>query len=281
MAAPVAEPPQTIAGEGGQEQGQERRRAAYTRVAVAGLLLAASAPALGLAAVLVAGMPLGEEGVFFGVMIVVPLLGAGLAWRFGAWAKVLAAVLSLGMGLMLHWMAFGLSYPASFADFVPGVLLPLGVVLGLGGSVAALVAHRRGHHDTAATRGERRALGVALAIAGLAVIGSGMASVLAHDSVEAAADAVPVTISEFAFAEGSYEVAAGEPTSMLVHNSDAFVHTFTIPELGIDETVLPGSDVLVDVTAEPGTYTLYCRPHSNLDEPDPAEAGMAGTVIAR
>lgn len=279
MAAPVAVRKKAIKGE--KHQGGARPRAVYTRVAAIGLLLAASAPAVALGSALVAGMDIGEEGAFFGTMIAVPLLGAALAWRFGAWAKGLSALLSIGAGVMLFWMAFGLSYPTSVADFVPGVLLPLGVVLGLGGSIAALVAHRRGHHETAATRGERRILAVVAAIVGLAVVGSGVASFLAGDDVAASGDEVPVTIADFAFAEETYEIAAGEPTSMLVHNDDAFVHTFTIPELGIDETVLPGSDVLVDVTAEAGTYTLYCRPHSDVTEPDPEEAGMAGTVIAR
>lgn len=277
MATPVAVPRQTTTEE---ERRREPGRVAYTRVAVVGLLLTAAAPAVMLAAAAVAGMPLGEDGAFFGTMVAVPLVGAALAWRFGWWSKLVAVVVSLLMAAALFWTVFGLAYPASFADFVPGVLLPLGVVLGLVGSIAALVAHRRGHRETTATRGERRILTVALGIVALAVVGSAALTVLGRASVEAPDGAVAVTIADFEFAEGTYEVAAGEPTAMLVENTDAFVHTFTIPELGIDETVLPGNEVLVEVDAPAGTYTLYCIPHSDPDEPDPAEAGMAGTVIA-
>lgn len=87
-------------------------------------------------------------------------------------------------------------------------------------------------------------------------------------------------MEEFAFAEGGYAIAAGKPARFLVHNADPVTHTSTIPELGIDQTVLPGSEALVEVTAEAGTYTLYCEPHSDLDEPDPALAGMASSIVA-
>lgn len=273
MATSVAAPPDVVT--------PGRQRAAYTEVAVVGLLLAAAAPAVALTAALLAGMAVGEEGLFFGVMIAAPLLGAALVWRFGLWAKVLGAVLSIAVAFMLFWMAFGLAYPASFADFVPGALLPLGAVLGLGGSIAAIVQHRRGHLGTSATRGERRVLLGALGIAGLVVVASAVASMLGGTTAGATEGAIPVTMSDFTFAEETYEVAAGEPTTMLVQNSDAFVHTFTIPALGIDETVLPGDEVAVTLDAPAGTYTLYCTPHSNTAEEDPAEAGMAATVIAR
>ncbi len=65
-----------------------------------------------------------------------------------------------------------------------------------------------------------------------------------------------------------------------MRNDDAIVHTFTVPELGIDRTVGPGSEALVEVTADPGTYTFSCRPHADLSQPDPARAGMAGTLVA-
>lgn len=277
MATPVAVPKDTRT----EEHGVTHGRAPYSRVAAVGLLLAAAAPAVMLTAGRLTGMDLGEEGPFLATTIAAPLIGAALAWRFGWWAKLLSAVLSVGVGFMLFWTVFGLAYPASFADFIPGVLLPLGVVVGLAGSIAALVAHRRGRRVTSATSGERRILTVALTLATLAVVVSGVSSVLGRSTVDASGDAVPVTIADFAFAEGTYEVAAGEPTTMLVHNSDAFVHTFTVPELGIDETVLPGNEVAVTLTADAGSYTLYCKPHADVTEPDPEQAGMAATVIAQ
>jgi hypothetical protein len=85
-----------------------RPRAVYTSLAALGLVLVALAPATALAASLLAGMALGEEVVFFGLTIVVPLVAAGLVWRFGLWAKIVGIVVALAAAFMLFWMAFGL-----------------------------------------------------------------------------------------------------------------------------------------------------------------------------
>jgi plastocyanin len=261
------------------QQAPVRTRAVYTRVAALGLLLVALAPATVLLAGLIAGMSLGEELAFFGTLIVVPLIAALLVWRFGAWAKAIGIVVALGAAFMLFWMAFGLSYPGSVADFLPGVLLPVGVLLAVGGGVAGLVAHRRGRFEAAATVGERRLGGSAIVLVALALLASG-ALMLTNRTTADGAGAVEATIRDFAFVEATYTLPAGEPTTVVVRNNDAFTHTFTVPELGVDELVLPGNEVAVDVTAPAGTYTLYCKPHADMNEPDPAAAGMAATLIA-
>lgn len=101
---------------------------------------------------------------------------------------------------------------------------------------------------------------------------------------EAAADAnaeLTATMADFEFSEPTYEAAAGE--TIKVHNTDAFTHTFTVPELDIDERVLPGDSVLVEIPAdaEPGSYTVYCEPHADMTEADPEKAGMASTLVVR
>lgn len=253
-------------------------RAPYSLVATFGLLLVAAGPAVMLTAGLIAGMPLGEDGLFFGTLIVVPLVAAALAWRFGTWAKVVGILASAVAGFALFWTVFGLGHPGSFADFVPGVLVPLGVVLAVGGGIAAIVAGRRGRlAGTGST--ERRIAAVAMAIVALAVVGSAITMTLSRSTV-AAEGAMTVEIADFTFDQEQYAVSAGEATTLRIHNSDAFVHTFTIPELGIDETVLPGNSALVEVEAEAGEYTIYCAPHSDMSEADPAEAGMAAMLLA-
>lgn len=137
---------------------------------------------------------------------------------------MLAIVAGILVGLAAFWMMSGLAYPARVVDFAPGVLLPLGLLRGIGGSVAGIVTRNRAPEEDVA--------------------------------------------------------AGGAPADVLVRNDDAIVHTFTVPELGIDRTVGPGSEALVEVTADPGTYAFYCRPHADLSQPDPARAGMAGTLVA-
>lgn len=279
MSAPVAEPvrssiPTTPAAP------PPSRPAAYTRVATAGLLLVSAVSAFQLLLGAIAGMDLAEGLTFLGPMIVVPLLVAGLVWRFGIWAKVVGILIAALAAFMTFWVVFGLSYPGSLGDFVPAVAFPLGVLLAVGGSIAAIVAKRRGHIATTATPGEKRLIGAALAIVVLAVAGSVVTGFVQRDATAADADAdLTATLGDFEFAEGTYEAAAGE--TIRVHNTDAFTHTFTVPELGIDELVLPGAYALVEIPddAAGGTYTVYCEPHSDISEPDPEKAGMAGTLV--
>jgi plastocyanin len=257
-----------------------RPRGRYVGLAALGLVLAAAAPLIFLIAGFVSGLDMSEDLVFFGLLTVVPLIAAALVWRFGAWARIVAIVVSLLVAFMAFWFVFGLAYPASFVDFVPAVLLPLGVLLALVGSVAAMVANRRGPAAPAA--GERRVAMAALGIVALAVVVSAALNLTSTQRVDAAAaeGAAESTMRDFAFSEGSYRVTAGQPTTFLVRNTDPVVHTFTIAELGVDQTVLPGSEALVEVTADAGTYTLYCKPHSNPDNPDPAQGDMAASLVA-
>jgi hypothetical protein len=169
MATPVAEPvrppdatdvPATPTG-----------RTPYTRMATAGLALMAAVPAFMLILGAFSGMEItGEDWGFFGIMIVVPAIAAGLVWRFGTWAKVLGILVAAAGAFMMFWTVFGLAYPGSLGDFVPGVAYPLGVLMAIGGSVAAIVARRRGRVARTATPIERGLLTAAAALVVLAVL---------------------------------------------------------------------------------------------------------------
>jgi plastocyanin len=256
-------------------------RARYTAVAVTGLVLAGLAPALMLVMSLVFGLDVGEDLGFLGIAIAVPWVVAFLVWRFGTWAKVLGILASLAAGVTLFWMAFGLMAPASFADFVSGVLLPLGVLLGLTGSIAALVSQLRGRVEPAAGPGERRVVTAALGLVLLAAVVSGVLNLTGRTTVDeqAAAGATAATMKDFAFVEGTYETAAGG--SIVVRNDDPFLHDFTVPDLGIAVDVLPGSSQLVELDAQPGEYTIYCTLHSDPSAEQPSPDEMAATLVVR
>ena len=257
-------------------------RPVYTRVAVGGLLLAAMGPLTMLVLGLVAGMDLSGEIGFFAAVIAVAGVAAVLVWRFGTWAKVVGAVVSVLAGMALFWTAFGLAYPAAFGDFLPGVMVPLGVALGLGGSIGAIVAGRRGNVTTEATATERRILTAAITVVAVAAVVSGVLNLTTSRAVADAGDAAPVTMADFAFAEGTYEASAGQATQFVVRNTDPFVHDFTIPELGVAVDLLPGAEAVVDVpAADAGTYMVFCTLHSDTSadvvEPD----AMAATLTVR
>jgi plastocyanin len=258
-----------------------RLRPVFTRIEALGLLLVALAPVVMVGSGLAAGQSLGEEAVFFGAVFAIPAIASALVWRFGTWARIVGIVAAILAAMGMFWTVFGLSFPASFADFVPGVLVPVGFLMALGGGVAALVQQRRGHLESARTRGETRLLVVAAVVVGLAVVSSAALSFTGRTAVDASAAAFTTTMSNFEFTEAVYEVAAGQPTAVLVHNADAFAHTFTVPGLGIDEVVLPGREKLVEITAAAGEYVLYCVPHASPDNPSREAGDMAATIVAR
>ncbi|CAN5891476.1 hypothetical protein BH23ACT10_BH23ACT10_16410 [soil metagenome] len=259
-----------------------RPRAVYSRVAGFGLLLLAAAPLLMLIVGVVSGMSLADDGPFLAVVAVVSLLASALAWRYESWSKIVAIVVALLAAAAIFWMAFGLAFPASFGDFVPGVAFVLGFFLTLGGAIGAIVQGRRGNAAASATTGERRIIVGATAVLVVAMVASGALTLLTGN---AAADASgqTATMADFAFAEGTYTVAADETATLVVHNSDGFVHDIAVPELGIDPvTVLPGSDAVVELPETPsGTYTIYCTLHSDTSTKDPQAAGMAATLVAQ
>jgi plastocyanin len=91
---------------------------------------------------------------------------------------------------------------------------------------------------------------------------------------ESDADAT-VVLKDFEYDSEDYEIQAG--SRVFVRNDDPFLHTFTVDDLDIDEAMSPGSEELIEIPSEPGTYVVYCRPHTS-DPDDPSEDDMAATL---
>lgn len=257
-----------------------RVHARYSRVAATGLMFVALAPLLMVAVALSAGMALGGQGLFLAIAVVVPLLAAALAWRFGTWSKILALAVALLAAGGLFSVAFGLAFPSSFGDFVPAVSFVVGIVLTIGGAGTAIVQRRRGKVATELATGERRVMTGATAVVALAALVSGLLGLLGGGAV-AGVSGTEVAMADFAFDEAAYTVPAGKDTTLVVHNSDLFMHDIVIPDLGVERTVVPpGTEQVVEIpAAEAGPYTVYCSLHSDMSNRDPADAGMATTLI--
>lgn len=250
-----------------------------TRLAVLGLSMMALGPLLMLLAGLIWGLELGAEVVILIVAIALPAIAALLVARFGRWAKIVGIVVALLAGLALFWTAFGLASPQSFFDFVPGILVLPGAVIAIVGCVGALLAGRRGAGDPPPATADAAPRGRTVpAIVGVVAVLAAVSAVLTFTSrstVDATEAALEVHQEDFAFGESSYTVGGG--AQVAVRNDDPFLHTFTIDELGIDVVLGPNDEALVEIPAEPGTYVLYCRPHtSNPDSP--SEDDMAATL---
>jgi plastocyanin len=258
----------------------DRLRPAYTAVAAFGLLLIALAPLVILVIGLATGMRLdGGIVMFLPVPAIVAMVAAALVWRFGTWATVLGAFVSVLAALTLFWLAFGIAVPASFGDFVPALLFTVGVPTGLGGSIAAIVQRRRGRLRVEATTGERRIIAGAAGLIMIAALASAVLWFTTGTTVDTAAADATATMRDFAFQEGAYQVTSGD--TIAVHNADGFVHDFTVHELGIAADVAPGSGALVAVPDEPGTYVIYCTLHSNPEATDASDGDMVATLVIR
>lgn len=249
--------------------------ARWSRLAALGLLLAGLAPLVMVLASVVFGTGLGDDGPFFLTMSAVGVVASFLVWRFGTWSKIVGIVASILVMGSFFWTVFGLFTPNSFFDFVPGLMVIPGGLVAIVSCIAALVAGRRGHRTPTPERGERRGIRILLtAVLGLAAV-SAVLTLVGRSTVEDPGGATEVALADFEFDRDQYTVRGG--SEVFVHNEDAFLHTFTIDQLGIDEAFVPGGEQLIQIPSEPGTYVLYCKPHTREPE-NPSEDDMAATI---
>ena len=263
------EPP-PAAGDRTLRTGQAR----WSRLAGLGLIMAGIAPLLMLAAGLLWGLEFEGDAAFFIVTGLLGIVSGILVSRFGLWSKVVGIIASILLLGALFWTVFGLMAPQSFFDVVPGLLLIPGALIGLICSIAAIRAHRRNDVPATADRGEARGLRLFPTIVIVLAVISAALTFFLKETVEGEGDA-QVTLSDFEFDKASYSFAPG--TEIVVTNDDPFMHTFTIEELDIDETLNPGSQVKVTIPEESGDYTVFCRPHT-MDPKDPQDDDMAADL---
>jgi len=251
-----------------------KTRPLYTRVAIAGLLLYALVTLFFAVLSMIDGEA-STVGIFI-IFIVLSVISAGLMWRFGRWALVVAAVWGLvNLGLWGRLVILALSYPHSFFDFVLPLLLTVGALLAVVGAIVAFVQQRRGTTPkTSATRAERRTFGaIAAVLLGLVVL-SGSLHIAGRTTVstEAEAGAIVVEMKNSYLAPDRLEIQVGETARLVVKNNDFFVHTFVLDELGVKHTVLPFSELLIELRP---TITGEFTYRSGA----PMTGGMEGTLV--
>ena len=252
-------------------------RPRWTDLATTGFVLAALGPSLLLIAVLGWGVDSEGEIGFFAAVLGIAVVAAILS-RFPAlWTKIASILLAVLMMGGLWWTIFGVfAGPSSFFDFMSGVLVLPGVLLALIGSVRAFMAVRRGDLRASPEGGERRTMRTAFVIVALAALVSGILTVTGRSTVADPSSAVlTVVLKDFEFSPS--ELSVSGDSAVLVRNDDPFLHTFTIDDLKIDEALTLGSERLITIPAKPGTYVLYCKPHTmDPERPDPDD--MAATL---
>lgn len=254
-----------------------RGPARYSKLASLGLLMISLAPVLMLGAGLIFELDI-REYVFFFVPLGIALVAAVLVRFFGTWAKIigiLAALVAAAPPVGLFWTAFGLEQPGSFFDFVPGVLVVAGAVIAIVFCITAIAASSRGHRGTKATGGERIAIRTVFVLLLVVVVVSGVLTYMGISTVSGTEPSATLSMKDLQFDPRNVEVEAG--STLLLQNNDPFFHTFTIDELGIDESLTLNDEATIDLPDKPGTYIFYCRPHTQ-NRKNPSQDDMAGTI---
>ncbi|HKJ55451.1 MAG TPA: cupredoxin domain-containing protein [Nitriliruptoraceae bacterium] len=255
-------------------------RTPWVRATVVGHLVIAGALAVATVGAVAAGAFAMPIAVVFPVVIGVGLVGAWLASRGTRAGLAIAIVLAvLVVGANLEFIAAGVTTPASFWDFVPNLGALVGGLLAVIGGILAL--RHRSQAPVALTGPERRVVQSALAFLAVATIGSAALAATSATTVSAAQreGAVEVEAVDTAYAPDVLDVDAG--ARVVVDNIGNYTHTFTIPELGIDLEVLPGSSAIATLPdqVDAGSWQFHCTPHSTGD--DGARTGMVGTLEVR
>ena len=245
----------------------------YTRVAIAGLLLYTLVTLFFVVLSMIDGEA-STVGVFI-IFIVLSVSFAGLMWRFGKWALVVATLWGLvNLGLWGWLVILALSYPHSFFDFVLPLLLTVGALLAAVGATVAFVQQRRGTTRTSATRAEQRTFGAFAVFLLVLVIVSGILHItgLTTVSTEAESGATVVEMKNSYLAPDRLEIRVGETARLLVKNNGFFVHTFELDELGVKHTILPFSELLIELRpANTGEFTYRSEA--------PMTGDMEGTLV--
>ena len=134
--------------------------------------------------------------------------------------------------------------------------------MALVGAAVAFIQQRRGSARRVSTRRERWTFAaVAVALLGLVFLSGALHIVgLTSVSAEAEAGATLVEMKNSYLAPGRLEIPLGETTRIVVKNNDFSVHTFEILELEIKHTILPFSELLIELRpTNTGEFTYGYR----------------------
>jgi len=214
--------------------------------------------------------------------LVIGAVAASLAWfTRGLWSTVVAGV--WGVAALAQVPAtpipLSLTRPDSLLDFVPAWLFVGGAVTAIVGGAVAVMQRRQ--PDGRAVLEGRWLATAGVALAGLVAV-SGIVTATADTALtdQERAGAIEIVMVDSAFEPDTLLLPAGE-VRFAVRNDGRILHTFTIDELGIDEVLAPGQEILVTATIPQTTDSIvfYCRPHVSGSGAD--MEGMVGIATVQ
>ncbi|CAN5890785.1 hypothetical protein BH23ACT12_BH23ACT12_23130 [soil metagenome] len=213
-------------------------------------------------------LPMIAEGFepFLAILVAPILVGLVLLRVARKVGIIWLGVVSLALLVMnAPFTVDALMHPESPAEFMPVTMLTVGGLLAVVATVPAFRSARGRQSDSAFPR--------VAAVAGIAVvlaaIGGSLAARATVTSDTPADGSLIVDMENFDFGPKNITAANGE-VSLYITNNDSARHTFTVDELGVDESIAPGQSKQITFDAGVGTFRFYCKPH------DP---GMEGELI--
>lgn len=204
-------------------------------------------------------LPMIPEGFepFLAMMAAPFLVGLVLLRFLPKTGIVWLGVVSLALLVMnAPFTVDAIKHPESPADFVPVTMLTVGGLLAVIGTVPAF-QNARGRQSDSAFPKVAAATGVLLVVA---AIGGSLVAANRVTSDAPADGSLIVDMENFAFGPETITAQNGE-VSLYVTNNDSARHTFTVDELGVDESIAPGQSKQITFEAGAGEFRFYCRPH--------------------
>jgi plastocyanin len=204
-------------------------------------------------------LPMIPEGFEpFLAMMAAPFLVGLVLLRFARKTGIVwLGVVSLALLVMnAPFTLDAIKHPESPADFVPVTMLTVGGLLAVIATVPAFRSARGRQSDSAFPK-VAAVTGVLLVVA---AIGGSLVAAGGVTSDAPADGSLIVDMENFEFGPETITASSGE-VSLYVTNNDSARHTFTVDELGVDESIAPGQSKQITFDAEAGEFRFYCKPH--------------------
>jgi plastocyanin len=204
-------------------------------------------------------LPMIPEGFEpFLAMMAAPFLVGLVLLRFARKTGIVwLGVVSLALLVMnAPFTLDAIKHPESPADFVPVTMLTVGGLLAVIATVPAFRSARGRQSDSAFPK-VAAVTGVLLVVA---AIGGSLVAAGGVTSDAPADGSLIVDMENFEFGPETITASSGE-VSLYVTNNDSARHTFTVDELGVDESIAPGQSKQITFDAEAGEIRFYCKPH--------------------
>jgi hypothetical protein len=249
-------------------------RSVYAKIALFGIGLYLVAALLFFIAVLITEP---SEVVFILFLLIPALVIATVIYFLRPWGLILGVIGGIfGLMFFAEDIDLILTTPQSFFDFTGQLFGTAGLLTLIIASLLGLIQHFRGATRTEVTATEHRVVRGILGFLIVLAVVSALLTMLNMGGVSEAEGqgATIITAQKTAWDVEMVNLSSGN-LKLVVRNRDAFLHTFTMYDLDIDERLSPGSETVIELPAgTTGVHPFVCRLYDH-------ELDMTGAITIR